>query len=133
MTREETALALRIGEAIRRARKVRGWSQAKLASRLSVSNNHVGNIERGKGLPSVGMLATIAQLLNLSIDAVIVSRSERPTTSPAEFAKWAALFDGIAPELRPLALRLLKDFARLHQSKAVTLGRRPKMKSHAQT
>ena len=50
---------------------------------MNVSNNHVGNIERGKGLPSVGMLATIAQLLNLSIDALLVSRSERLTDQPS--------------------------------------------------
>lgn len=37
-----------VGEAIRRERLARGWTQAELADRVGVSSNHVARLERGE-------------------------------------------------------------------------------------
>jgi transcriptional regulator with XRE-family HTH domain len=51
------------GRAIRIVRTARGWSQAKLADRLSVGTSHVSLLEAGKRQPSVQLLAELATAL----------------------------------------------------------------------
>ncbi|MEO8449391.1 MAG: helix-turn-helix transcriptional regulator [Gemmatimonadota bacterium] len=55
---------------LRALRAERGWSQAELAERLSVSRQTVNAIETGKYDPSLPLAFTIAKLFGLAIEAV---------------------------------------------------------------
>jgi len=58
-----------VGDRIRRARRIRGWSQARLATRLGVTPSAVGHWERPNGhRPSSENLVEIAKHLSVSLE-----------------------------------------------------------------
>lgn len=62
---------------LRVLRAERGWSQADLAVRLEVSRQSVNAIETGKYDPSLPLAFRIAELFDLTIEAVFVSPASR--------------------------------------------------------
>jgi len=57
-------------------RAERDWSQGDLAERLSVSRQSVNAIETGKYDPSLPLAFRIAELFELSIEAIFASPSK---------------------------------------------------------
>ena len=55
-----------LGDAIKIARKERGWSQAKLAERIGVGNGLVSHWETGRSDPS-HYLEELQQILGLNV------------------------------------------------------------------
>ena len=60
-----------LGEKLKDARKQASLSQEQLAERLGVSRSAVAKWETGNGIPDVGNLKVIAQLLDVSIDYLL--------------------------------------------------------------
>ena len=60
-----------LGEKIREARRICGFSQEQLAEKMSVSRSAVAKWETDKGLPDVGNLKMLSRLLNVSIDYLL--------------------------------------------------------------
>ena len=60
-----------LGEKIRNARKICGFSQGQLADKMSVSRSAIAKWETDKGLPDVGNLKVLARLLNVSVDDLL--------------------------------------------------------------
>jgi putative transcriptional regulator len=58
---------------LRTLRAERGWSQQDLAERLEVSRQSVNAIETGRYDPSLPLAFKIAELFDLSIEAIFVS------------------------------------------------------------
>lgn len=79
----------RLGNAIRSARMSRGISQEYLAEILDVTPTHIRHIESGHRKPSIELLFQLAQMLDLSLDALIFNRD---TEIPAIHT------DGLTPE-----------------------------------
>jgi putative transcriptional regulator len=61
---------------LRVLRAERGWSQGDLAERLDVSRQSVNAIETGRYDPSLPLAFRIAELFELSIEAIFVSPSK---------------------------------------------------------
>lgn len=57
-----------IGENIRRERKRQLLTIEQLAERAGITDNFLGKIERGEGMPSLPTIDSIACALNVSID-----------------------------------------------------------------
>ena len=71
-----------LGERIKRLRQERGWSQAQLAQQLGVHQKQVSGYERSVHLPSVEVLARLAELLNVSMDYLAIeNRSDNPNVA----------------------------------------------------
>ena len=68
-----------LGEKIRNARKICGFSQGQLADKMSVSRSAIAKWETDKGLPDVGNLKVLARLLNVSVDDLL---DEAGSTDP---------------------------------------------------
>lgn len=96
-----------IGRAIADARKRAGLSQEALAVKVEMSRNHVGAVERGERAPSLPAMAAIADVLGLSLDAVVLGRAEGSPRDP----EVAAMVDSIQADLRPLLVDWLKSVA----------------------
>jgi len=60
-----------LGTAIRAARLKKGYTQERLAELVEVTPTHEKHIESGHRLPSVEVLFSIAQALDLSLDNII--------------------------------------------------------------
>jgi transcriptional regulator with XRE-family HTH domain len=54
-----------IGRNLRRFRKARGLTQEALADEAEVDIRQIGRIERGQSYPSVGLLVSLAEILNV--------------------------------------------------------------------
>ena len=61
---------------LRLLRAERNWSQADLADRLNVSRQTVNALETGKYDPSLPLAFKIAQLFDLSIEAIFQPEEE---------------------------------------------------------
>ena len=58
---------IRLGANIRKARERKGVSQETLAHTARVNRSYLGEIERGKGNPSVKMITRIANKLGVRV------------------------------------------------------------------
>ena len=56
-----------LGLRIRRVRELKGWTQSELAVNADVSHKHLGELERGRGNPSLKSLQGLAAALGLSL------------------------------------------------------------------
>lgn len=86
----ERELRVRLGAAIRAARKARHWTQATLAEKLDVSVTYVGMMERGENLASLPLLVELGRLFGMSVASLIGEPSREP---------WV---DGVISALRSL-------------------------------
>lgn len=60
-----------IGRRIRKARKERGLTQARLGDLCGVTGAHIGHIETDNGKPSLSVLVRIANALDVSLDELV--------------------------------------------------------------
>jgi len=79
---------------LRRARQQAGLSQQALATRAGVSRNFVAQIERGESVPTVGVLARLAQALGTTM-AQLLGENE-PQGQAAEVVPVPLIADRIA-------------------------------------
>jgi transcriptional regulator with XRE-family HTH domain len=76
--------ALDLGARLRAERLRQGMSLREMARRLGVSASALSQIETGKAQPSVGKLFDIVNLLNTSLDGLLVGETRRqPVPAPA--------------------------------------------------
>ena len=69
-----------LGEKIRESRRKCGLSQEQLADKMSVSRSAVAKWETDKGLPDVGNLKLLGQLLHTSLDRLLDDTEEADTS-----------------------------------------------------
>jgi putative transcriptional regulator len=62
---------------LRVLRAERGWSQAELAGRISVSRQAVNAIETGKHDPSLTLTFRLARLFGLSIEEIFEDETQK--------------------------------------------------------
>ena len=62
---------LTMGDRIKEARKKAGLTQEKLAERLDISVEFVGQIERGQKLPGMQVFIKLIEVLNVSADYLL--------------------------------------------------------------
>lgn len=60
-----------IGRNIRRVRMEKRWNQAELAERAGLSENYIGNIERGEKTPSLETFIHLVNALGTSADILL--------------------------------------------------------------
>ena len=61
----------RFAAVIRAAREARGWSLDSLATRIEISKTHLWQIEKGKSIPSVAILARLCKAFELRADYLL--------------------------------------------------------------
>jgi transcriptional regulator with XRE-family HTH domain len=66
-----------LGQALRKLRTERGWSQAELALRVQMDRNYLSLIELGRNSPSVRMLVRLCAALDVHAADVLVDVDRR--------------------------------------------------------
>lgn len=66
----------KIGLLVRRLRLDRDWSQEDLADETGLHTNHIGFVERGEKMPTVGALRRIAQALGMKASEFLANIGE---------------------------------------------------------
>ena len=73
-----------LGARIAALRRDRGWSQAQLAQRLSISPSAVGMYEQGRREPSAELLVSMAEVLEVSTDFLLTGKASTMDTVDME-------------------------------------------------
>lgn len=60
----------KLGENIRRLRKLHGFTQESFADHADIHRNYISDMERGRRNPSVDVLEKLAVALNVSVSAL---------------------------------------------------------------
>ena len=89
-----------IAEKIKRLREARGWSQAELARRLSVTRNGVNSWEQGLSMPSPACLVDLAKVFSVSTDYLLGIENLDSVNVTGLGAKEVALLTEMADMLR---------------------------------
>ena len=72
-----------MGERIAQLRRMRGLSQAKLASALGLSTSTIAMYEQGRREPSVSIIITLASTLGVTIDYLLTGQPLQSPTLPS--------------------------------------------------
>ena len=67
-----------LGNNIRKFRLQAGIKQEKLAELVDCTGSHIGQIERGRGVPSLEMVVRIANALHVTVDQLLLDYTEYP-------------------------------------------------------
>ena len=68
----------KLGANVQKYRKIAGLTQEQLAEIVDCSNSHIGQIENGRGIPSLEITTKIANALEVSVDQLIIADSKYP-------------------------------------------------------
>ena len=94
---------------IKQSRLERGWSQAELARRMSVTQPSVAEWESGRKAPNMKNLVHLSKLLGVGFEWLSTGRGEMRPPPAYSVAEAAATYEWMLPEER----RLLNIFAHL--------------------
>ncbi|MEG0872934.1 MAG: helix-turn-helix transcriptional regulator [Clostridia bacterium] len=72
------------GRKIREARENKNFTQAYIAEQIGISQNFLGDIERGIKLPSLNTLIRLSNVLKLSLDTMFADSLENTLYEPDE-------------------------------------------------
>lgn len=70
-TEQEQAILIKLGNAIRAARKSRGWSQEELAFQAGLDRTYIGSVERGERNIAALNLVKIAAVLGVGVGELL--------------------------------------------------------------
>ena len=59
------------GSAVRHLREAQGWSQELLAEKADLNRSYLGEVERGKVIPSLATVAKLAAALEISLSRLL--------------------------------------------------------------
>ena len=66
---------------IKRYRQMKGWSQEKLAEKMSISTNYLSEIETGRGWVSPLSLIKMANALEIEVFELFMPQETKPATT----------------------------------------------------
>ena len=75
-----------ISSNIKKHRELKNYTQEELANQMNISRQSISKWERGDALPSIDNLIRLSDLLDLSLDELIMNRGELPL--PLDYGKF---------------------------------------------
>jgi len=96
-----------LGKRIRKYRKKKGITQSALSELIDVSPNHISKIENGATKLSLPVLVKIADVLEASLDVLLLRDvKESPQVCEEELKE---IFDGCTPEQKLTIMDILES------------------------
>lgn len=111
VVRSDTCRMETFGSRLKAARLARGMTQEQLAHEIGVSSPAVSQWERDGSEPNFMSLRALSEVLDVTLDALIIGGADSRTTSERLAAKERALIDrfrALSAQERQAVLRLLK-------------------------
>jgi transcriptional regulator with XRE-family HTH domain len=72
-----TELIHDFGVAVRHFRETHGWSQELLAEKADLNRSYLGEVERGRVIPSLATAAKLASALNIPLSGLLAHCEQR--------------------------------------------------------
>lgn len=100
-----------IGKRIKQARETRGLTQEKVAESAEITIVYLSKIENGKVRPTLEVLDRVCTAIELDFGRLFSNTSQESQNYQME--PIAKLFRECAPRVKPIALALMEDLAKL--------------------
>lgn len=98
-----------LGRRFREQRQLKGWTIEELATRVGISTNYMGALERGAKVPKLETFIRIAEVLDVSPDRLL-----RDFVAPASHLanqEIETLLENMTPQQKKAALDILNAYA----------------------
>jgi transcriptional regulator with XRE-family HTH domain len=118
--KEEPAVH-QIGERVARLRRIRGWKQKELASRLGCTLQQVSKLERRCWLPRLDVLARLADTFNVTADYLLTGRGPRRPGIDLRLRERLPALDRLPESQRDSLLLFLDALILAHHSAGLLL------------
>ena len=79
------------GLTVRQLREAQGWSQEELAARSDLNRSYVGEIERGRVIPSIVTAQKLAHAFEINIVSLLARCEQTERTRTTQRIKLAAI------------------------------------------
>lgn len=97
-----------LGVKIRETRKRYGYTQEKLSEMAGIGTMYLGEIERGKKMPSLKIFIRILEALDVSADYIL--RNELDSGKAYVYDELTKKLEGLTPEQRKVAVDILDAY-----------------------
>ncbi|MBQ9622067.1 MAG: helix-turn-helix transcriptional regulator [Treponema sp.] len=98
-----------IGQRIREYRRLRSFTQEKLAEEIGISPTHMSHIETGNTKLSLQVLVDLSQILDVSADSIIQTRKKSDdATDKTDFSEFASIYNALSDEKQKALLQIAK-------------------------
>jgi transcriptional regulator with XRE-family HTH domain len=106
---------VRVGEALKRFRSLRGWSTRELAGRSGVSAAMISDVERAAKSPTITILSALAAALEIPLSRLVDDAPEPPRAMIVRSSELLSVVDGGArrTSLGPMLGDSRVEFVRL--------------------
>ena len=111
-----------IGKRIQKSRKMRGYSQEKLAEMLDISHNYLRFLETGRRRPSLDVLYAISSVLDVSMDSLLTG------TNNSNHIAVDVNFVALLKDCRPYEQQIITTVAT--QVKILLIDHRPEIEAY---
>ena len=110
-----------LGERIKELRKEHGWSQGELAEHIGGDARQISRYENGRITPSVEVLIRLAEVMNVSIDYLVIEGACRRPLHMADhgIAERLAVLEELGEEDRVSLLNVLDALVAKTRMKAL--------------
>ena len=99
-----------IGGKIKRYRMDRASTQDQLSEAVEISQNHLGNIEIGKRMPSVPLLIDLANALGVTPNDILIDTVEVNNNIPMQ--ELGKLMSKLSPQDQKFVITTMKNMIR---------------------
>lgn len=99
-----------LGNRLRSAREAKGLEPSQVAERLGITEGAVRHHENGTRNPKTATIALYSRLYAVNADWLL--RGAGKGATPSDDAEFRDLWEAIPDDQRPLALEVLKPFAK---------------------
>lgn len=112
------------GDRLKTLRTERGWSQAELADKIGSDARQVSRYETGRVAPSLDVLARIGEVLDVTIDHLVIDTApRRPLHAPENaLTEQLADFATLDPDNQAALLKVLDALVTKTKLRALTTG-----------
>ena len=107
-------IRLRVGRNVQRLRRLRGFSQERLAELVGNAGKHIGQIERAEANVGLDILSGIAAAVGVDVSELFVDRGRRRADAPSYFVTEALLtqMDGVVRAIRSTGRKRIRSNGR---------------------
>lgn len=106
--RNDPAVLIRVGEALRRAREARGWTQAEASERMEIEPATLSRYEAGARGLSLTMLAHVAEVLGTTPASLVPDGEPEEAAVRPEIARVVHVLGGLDEHDLAVAVRVVE-------------------------
>jgi transcriptional regulator with XRE-family HTH domain len=122
--KKDSVLSAEFPSKLRQLRMNKGWSQEQLGKKIGIESNRVSRYERAALLPSLEILAKIADIFEVSIDYLIRNDKDSAISKIGnkELIQRIKEVDALPPDYQEVLVTILDAFVKKYRFEQIAKG-----------